>query len=84
MALSFCDPGFSRPELFVGCLLFLVVHNNNDFITILPRTEGMLTPGVSAADVRLWTDLGAIVPNNMIPVASPVRVCPLCIFLFPT
>ena len=34
---------------FLGCLLLPVVHNNND---ALPVTEGMMTSGTSAADVR--------------------------------
>ena len=37
---------------FLGCLLLPVVHTNNDFITALPVMEGMMTSGVSAADVR--------------------------------
>ena len=58
----------------MDCFWLPVVHTDNDFITVLPVTEGMLTSGVSAADVQqlltrafavMWIDLGVY---NAIPI----------------
>uniref|UniRef100_A0A7S1FCP5 Uncharacterized protein n=1 Tax=Noctiluca scintillans TaxID=2966 RepID=A0A7S1FCP5_NOCSC len=75
----------------LGCLLLLVVHTNNDFITALPVTEGMMTSGISAADVRqaltcvpaiVCINLGFNVPYNAMNNAYPAQACQMDTVVF--
>ena len=73
--------GFDIEETFFWLLTSAplscsVMHNNDDFIPVLPVTAGVIV-GLSAADVRLWIVLGSIVPLNVIRIADHVRACPL-------
>merc|ERR1712136_45180 len=76
---------------FLGCLLLLVVHTNNDFITALPVNEGMMTSGISAADVRqaltcvpaiVCVNLGFNVPYNAMNNAYPAQACQMDTVVF--
>jgi len=76
---------------FLGCLLLLVVHTNNDFITALPLTEDMMTSGISAADVRqafacvpaiVCINLGFNVPYNAMNNAYPAQACQMNTVVF--
>jgi dipeptide/tripeptide permease len=76
---------------FLGCILLMVVHTKNEFVKALPVSDGMMTSGISAEDVRkafacvpaiVCINLGFNVPYNAMNNAYPAQACQMNTVVF--